>query len=150
MLSKFESEVINTLRTECINLNGYKNYKYGDSNGKCVYCGVEETVEQFLLDCSDSKNEFVDYHNEYEMDYDEIRFKFRKKLIKQAIFFQQEKNFNIITIIFPHIWQQDPDNTNPKYKEIMDKNLDREVGIVKSMVQFVKDSKRFKKENYGI
>ena len=58
-LSKFESEIINKLRTECINLNGYKQFKYGETNGKCIYCGVEETVEDFLLDCRGSKNEFV-------------------------------------------------------------------------------------------
>ena len=56
------------------------------------------------------------------MDYDEIRHKFRKNLIKQAIFFQQERNFNIINILFPHIWQQDPINTDPNYKEIIKKN----------------------------
>ena len=48
-LSKFESEIINKLRTECINLNGYKEFKYGESNGKCIYCAVEETVEHFLM-----------------------------------------------------------------------------------------------------
>ena len=38
-LSKFESEIINKLRTECINLNGYKKYKYGETNGTHLLCG---------------------------------------------------------------------------------------------------------------
>ena len=149
-LSKYESEIINKLRTECINLNGYKNYKYGESNGKCIYCDVEETVEHFILKCKGSKNDFVNYYNEYEMDYDVIRKKFRKNLIKKAKFFQQDINFNIINILFPHIWQQDPINTDPKYHEIKERNEKREIEVLKCVVQFVKDTKRFKKEKYGI
>ena len=111
LLSKYESEVVNKLRSECINLNGYKHYKYGESNGKCIYCDVEETVEHFLLKYKGNKNEFVTYHNDFEMDYDIIWNKFRRNLIKCAIFFQQEKNFNVLNLLFPHIWQQDPINT---------------------------------------
>ena len=66
MLSKLESEIINKLRTECINLNAYKYYRYGESNGNCIYCGGEETVEHFILNCRGSKNEFVNFHNEYK------------------------------------------------------------------------------------
>ena len=148
-LSKFESEIINKLRTECINLNGYKEYKYGETNEKCIYCDVEETVEHFLLDCKGNKNKFVIYHNEYELDYDIIRNNFRKNLVKQARFFKQECNFNIINILFPNVWQQDPIKTNPKYHEIKKRNDRREVEILKCVVQFVKDTKRFKKEKYG-
>ena len=150
LLSKYESEVVNKLRSQCINLNGYKQYKYGESNGKCIYCNVEETVEHFLLKCKGSKNEYVNYHNDFEMDYDIIRNKFRNNLIKCAIFFQQEKNFNALNLLFPHIWQQDPINTDPKYKEIKEKNLNRESEILKCVVQFVKETKQFKKEKYGL
>ena len=93
-LKKTKSE-INKLRTECINLNGYKHFRYGETNGKCIYCGVEETVEHFILNCTGSKNDFVNYHNEYELNYNIIRNNFRKNLVKLARFFQQESNFNI-------------------------------------------------------
>ena len=53
-------------------------------------------------------------------------------------------------MLFPHIWQEDPINTDPKYKEIKEKNLEREVEILKCVVQFVKETKRFKKERYGL
>ena len=48
----------------------------------CIYCDVEETVEQFLLKCKGSKNEYVNYHNECEMDYDIVRNTFKCNLIK--------------------------------------------------------------------
>ena len=38
--------------------------------------------------------------------------------MKQARFFQQESNFNIINILFPNVWQQDPVNTNPKTNKL--------------------------------
>ena len=148
-LSKFESEIIHKLRSECINLNGYKHFKYGESSGKCIYCNVEETVEHFILKCPGSQQKFVNYYNEYEMDYNIIRNKFKIELCKQAIFFKQGKNFNIINILFPHVWQQDPIITNPKYHEIKKKNKKREIGILKSVVNFVKATKRFKKEKFG-
>ena len=76
-LSQFEAEVINKLRTECINLNGYEQFKYGETNGNCIYCeinsNVQETVEHHILDCAGSKNEFVNYNNKFEVDYDQIR-----------------------------------------------------------------------------
>ena len=69
--------------------------------------------------------------------------------MKQARFFKQEKNFNVMNILFPNIWQQDPIKTNPKYHEIKTRNNQREVEILKCVVQFVKNTKRFKKEKYG-
>ena len=110
---------------------------------------VEETVEHFLSDCIGSKNEFVNYHNEYEIDYDTIRKNFRKNLVKQARFFKQEYNFNIINILFPNFWEQDPIKTNPKYQKIKKRNDSREVEILKCVVQFVKDTKHFRKEKYS-
>ena len=106
-LKQYESDIVNKLRSECINLNGYKKFKYGESNGNCIYCNVEETMEHFILDCSGSKREYVNYHNENEMNYNEIRLKFRKDLSKIAIFFKEEKDFNIINLLFPNVWQND-------------------------------------------
>ena len=133
----FESEIINKLRSECINLSGYnyKKFRCGDSTGKCIYCKVEERVKHFILDYPGSKNECVNYKNEYEMDYDEIRNNLKKELTKQAIFFKQESIFNIINLLFPHVWQQDPSITNPKYHDIKKKNKKREINILKSVVR---------------
>ena len=65
-LKQYESEIVNKLRSECINLNGYKNFRYDESNGNCIYCCVAETVEHFLIDCCGSKSEYVNYNNENE------------------------------------------------------------------------------------
>ena len=79
-LKQYESEIITKLRSEYINLNGYKNFKFDETDGNCVYCNVEETVEHFLIECKGSQNEFVNYYNELELDYDIIRSKFRNSL----------------------------------------------------------------------
>ena len=83
------------------------------------------------------------------MDYNVIRWKFRKELNKITIFFKDEKNFNIIHLLFPNIWQNEPEKTNPNYHEIKDKNRKREVDVLKCVVRFVQ-STRFKKEKFGI
>ena len=106
---------------------------------------VEETVEHFLLRCKGSDSEYVNYKNEMEMDYNIIRAKFRKKLRKISIFFKEEKNFNILNILFPQIWQREPKKTNPHYRDVKEKNIDREIQILKCVVRFVQNTKRFKK-----
>ena len=121
-----------------------------ESNGNCIYCNVEETVEHFILNCSGNKSDYAVYHNENEMNYNEIRLKFRKELNKIAIFFKEEKNFNVINLLFPNIWQNDPEKTNPNYYEIKEKNVKREVDVLKCVVRFVQHTRRFKKERYGI
>ena len=83
------------------------------------------------------------------MDYDIIRAQFRKTLRKISIFFKEEKNFNVNNILFPQCWQDEPKKTNPEYRDIKEKNLEREVKILKCAVRFVQDTKRFKKEQFG-
>ena len=34
LLEQYEAEIINKLRTDCINLNGYKKYRFGETSGK--------------------------------------------------------------------------------------------------------------------
>ena len=136
------------MRSEYINLNGYKKFIFDETNGKCIYCDVEETVEHFLINCSGSKSDFANFYNENELDYDIIRMKFKQSLRKTSIFFEEEKNFNIINILFPQVWQKIPKKTNPAFREIKEKNLEREIQIFKYVVQFVQDTRRFKKEKY--
>ena len=130
-------------------MNGYKNFKYDETNGKCIYCEVEETVDHFLIECKGNDNEYVNHNCEMEMDYNIIRSKLRKALKNKSIFFKEEKNFTTINILFPQIWQNEPSKTNPNYKEIKKKNIEREVEILKCVVRFVQCTKRFKKEKYG-
>ena len=84
------------------------------------------------------------------MNYNEIRLKFRKELCEIAIFFKKEKNFNIINLLFPNVWQNDQEKTDPNYYEIKTKNAKREVEILKCVVRFVQHTRRFKKERYCI
>ena len=63
--------------------------------------------------------------------------------------FKQEKNFNIINILFPQVWQMEPAKTNPHYRDIKEKNIEHEVKILKCVVRFVQNTKRFKKEKFG-
>ena len=30
---------------ECINLNGYKKFRFDESNGNCIYCGIGNTLK---------------------------------------------------------------------------------------------------------
>ena len=69
--------------------------------------------------------------------------KFNQSLRKTSIFFKEEKNFNIINILFPQVWQSVPKKTNPAFSEIKEKNLEREVQILKYAVRFVQDTRRF-------
>ena len=102
------------------------------------------------MDCPGSKNKFVNYHSKFEVDYDQIRMEMKKELSKIAIFFKEEKNMNILNLLFPHIWQQDPKKTNPKYQQILERNKIREIEVLRCVVRFVKNSKRFQKEKYGL
>ena len=38
---------------------------------------------------------------------------------------------------------------NPHYRDIKEKNIEREVKILKCVVRLVQDTKRFKKEKFG-
>ena len=54
-LKPSEASIITKLRTECINLNGYKHFRFKDINNGhdelCQYCKVQETVQHYLIDC---------------------------------------------------------------------------------------------------
>ena len=101
------------------------------------------------MKCHGTQNEYSNFYNENEIDYDTIRIKFRKELRKISIFFKEEKNFDIINILFPQIWQKEPRKTNPDFHEIKEKNLEREIKILKCVVRFVQHTRRFKKEKHG-
>ena len=100
-----------------------------------------------------SGNSYIDNlsnnNNNSEKNYDQCRKKFRYNLRKIAKFFRFEYNFTVDNILFPLIWQRDPLKTNPDYWKIKDDNDFRCIRILKSVVNFVLDTKRFKDEKYG-
>ena len=53
-LKQYEAEIIIGLRSEYINLNGFKNFVFNETNGKCICCNMKETVEHYLLKCQGS------------------------------------------------------------------------------------------------
>ena len=54
-----------------------------------------------------------------------------------------------MNILFPQIWQREPKKTNPHYRDIKEKNIEREIQILKCVVRYVQNTKRFKKEKFG-
>ena len=146
-LKQYEIEIINKLRTEHINLNHYKKKRFKDTDGKCQYCGVKETVNHFLLDCPGSN---IENHNTYDINYNIQRRKLKSELKKISIFFKYEQNFNCENLLFPYVWLVDPNKKDPNYQEIKNRNQYRITNVLKAVVKFVKNTKRFKKEKYKI
>ena len=145
-LKQYECEIINKLRTEHINLNDYKKKRFDDTNGKCKYCNVKETVSHFLLDCPG--NAFEDRNN-FEVDYIKCRWRLRKELKRISIFFKYEHNFNCKNLLFPHVWQDIPRKSNPNYNKIKEDNERRETAILRAVVRYVQDTLRFRQERYS-
>ena len=145
--NKNECEIIVKLRTERINLNEYLYHiKKVDSN-KCVHCNTKETVNHYLMECTGYSDPFIRSLYRHNMDFNAVRNKLKKKLKKIDIFFKNPRNFTTINILFPHIWQRQI--TNFKYNtqqqiEWKNKRLKKRVEILKAVVEFVRETKRFK------
>ena len=60
-----------------------------------------------------------------------------------------ENNFTIENLLFPNISQQEPIKTNPHYKRIVQQNKYRITSILRAIVHYVIDTKRFKIEKFG-
>ena len=152
-LTQRECEIITKLRTEHINLNHYL-YTMGIVNDyNCKWCVkpqiiVPETVDHFLLDCGGCQNNMLGSLHKNNVPYDVLRCKLRRDLKKITPFFKCPSNFTVQNILFPHSWQRRIHGTNKK------KNWDRDgtyyrVKILKAVVKFVNNTKRFKND-YGI
>ena len=109
----------------------------------CECCGRRETVSHYLIDCqmrtTKNSNSIIRYVN--------IRQTLRRNLRKDAMFFRNPSNFTANNILFPHVWQQRPIYNDPKYKEKIQRNLQMRVQILKHVVQFVTETKRFKQQS---
>ena len=152
MLNLHECEIINKLRTEHINLNDYKYHRFKkEESPKCKFCKtVNETVEHYLIDCPGQTNQMGLDMNPWDRNYNILRNLLKYRLKKQCVFFKQKQNFTVQNLLFPHIWQVNPLKED-KYKiEKKKKNLLRQVYVLKKVIEFVKSTKRFNKEMYGI
>ena len=153
-LKPYEASIITKLRTECINLNGYKNFRFSDhNNGKyelCKYCNVPETVKHYLIDCPGQQNKSALEMNSWETNFNANRNIFKYKLKKIDSFFKNRANFNVINLLFPHTWQVKPIRKEKNYKIKMENRTKRRVIIIKELIEFIHRTKRFKREKYGI
>ena len=152
-LSKKECEIIMKLRTEYINLNHYLHHINYHADGNCEHCGVPETVSHFLEDCPGFKGSALLSLHKDNTDFTIARDKMRKRLKKLAIYFKYNQNFNAKNLLFPHLWQSDPykekNEDKDNYLKIKERNLKKRVQILKTVVNFVNDTKRFKND-FGI
>ena len=149
-LKRYESEIINKLRTEYINLNEYKLFRFNENDGNCKYCNVPETVQHFLIDCSgNTNNRNNNKHKDSDMNFNMCRKILRKSARKISCYMKNEANFNVVNLLFPNIWQLDPSKTDPHYKRKIQNNMNRSILILKAVVKYVLETKRFVNEQYG-
>ena len=136
-LNTLYTEIIFKLRTETAYLNNYRYYIYKDCSIICpnIGCNVRETVTHYLIDCP---------------KFSIIRNNLRNKLIKICRFFKHIYNFTAINVLFPHHWQIEPSERDKDYKSKIKRNKNIRIEIIKAVVEYVKDSKRFDNTEYGI
>ena len=153
-LKPYEASIITKLRTECINLNDYKYFRFDDhNNGKyemCKYCNVPETVEHYLIDCPGQQKKSALEMNSWETNFDACRNIFKSKLKRIDSFFKNRANFNVVNLLFPHTWQVKPVRKEKDYKIKIENRTKTRVIIIKELIEFIHRTKRFKREKYGI
>ena len=137
-----ECEIINKLRTEYINCNNFKKFYFNETNGSCEKCKIKDSVEHLILDCK--------INDKMENNMNKIRNKFYKDLRKIHIHFKYPYNFEVMNILFPHIWLPLTNKKDKKYYYKRSYNLNIRIKIIKRVCKFIKDTKRFDEEKYGI
>ena len=147
-LDQKETEIIMKLRTEYINLNHYLHHIHYHSDGNCARCGVPETVEHFLIVCKGFHGSVCLSLHKNNTDFIIARQQMRKRLKNITIFFKNEANFTVNNILFPHTWQGLP-KKGKDFKEKEKKFLDIRIDVLKTVIQFVRRTKRFKND-FGI
>ena len=144
-LNQRECEIIMKLRFEYINLNHYLHHVHYHPDGNCDHCGVPETVSHFLLDCKGFHDSPLLSLHKDNTDFVLARQQMRKRLRDIAIFFKYPINFNVQNILFPHLWQGEP-KKGKDYKRMKKNYLDTRVAILKTVINFVNRTKRFKND----
>ena len=118
-LNRKEAAIIFQLRSEHIELNLYNSVWDHAIDPNCDTCGTLETVKHYLIDCE-----------RFEVQ----RLQLRMELIKINKRFEKDKHFNIICILFPHVFQGKP------YR---DRQIDDRIKILKLVCDYVLQTKRF-------
>ena len=134
-LTTEEAEVIGKLRTERCNLNNYTHHYHKTYTNECTNgCNCIENVTHYLLHCK---------------KYNKERRKLFKELKEISTYYDDNNNLNSIDILFPDNWQDpiDPNDGQIKYK--MNLNLLDRVAILRAVVVYVRETKRFEGE-FGI
>ena len=131
------------LRTEYINLNNYLHYIGKHSDGTCDGCEEIENVSHFLTECPGFTDEIQMSYNRNNRNYVGYRKNLRKRLRKIDIFFKYEENFTAVNMLYPHIWQTKPKRKDENYKEILEKNTRKRISILKAVIKFVIETRRF-------
>ena len=152
-MNPFEVRVINKLRTEYINLNHYKYFRFIDissNNGLCKYCNVSETVQHYLIDCPGQTNIMALEMNGLDKNYNVLRNEFKRKLKKISIHFKNPRNFNVYNILFPHIWKRKLDKKDGNYNLKKKGQILRSINVLKLVVDFVQKTRRFRREQFGM
>ena len=103
-----------------------------------------------MSDCKGSSEAVASLHKD-SVNYESARHQMRRGLKDIAIFYKNQKNFNVQNLLFPHIRQGAPKRDH-NYRKMKQKYLEKRVAILKTVINFVhrtKPSKRLKND-YGI
>ena len=153
-LKPYEASIITKLRTECINLNDYKYFRFKDENrgelNMCRYCNVPETVEHYLIDCAGQTDQMALRYNPMDTNYNASRNILKARLRRIDSFFRNRSNFNVQNLLFPHTWQVKPSRDDQYYKNKMNRRLNRRIFIFKEIIEYVHRTMRFRRERFGI
>ena len=90
---------------------------------------IAENVEHYLLEC---QNYNVERQNMFYI------------LSIITSYFNNNINRNILSLLFPHLWQSHLNWKEERYKELMKLNLMQRVNILKEIYFFVNNSETFK------
>ena len=117
----------------------------------CKYCNVPETVEHYLIDCNcpGQKKKTLEL-NPCNTNYNACRNILKYKLKKIDSFFKNRCNFNVVNLLFPHIWQVKPLRKDKNYKIKITNGINRRIYIFREIIEFVRRTKRFDREKFGI
>ena len=73
----------------------------------------------------------------------------KSKLKRIDIFFKNRSHFTSKNLLFPHSWQVRPYRKDPNYKCKLNAQLLRRVRILREVINFVRMTRRFKREQFG-
>jgi hypothetical protein len=77
------------------------------------------------------------------LEYETLRNEMRSDLCKIDSLFNNEEFFTIDNILFPHLWINSPTKEDENYKLIWKNNKWKRIKILRTVVKFVINSKRF-------